>query len=432
MLIASTNFFLQNEKQKIMDGVNKERLFIASCFALLVTSLTFGIRAGIMNELGVAFELNETELGWMTMMAFLGFPVATMVGGALYNSVGPRLLMWFAFGCHLLGLGLTIAATGFELLLISTFFVGFANGMVEAACNPLIADMYPDEKTTMLNRFHVWFPGGIAIGALVSKFMGEAGLSWQPQVGFILIPTIIYGAMIVGQTFPKSENIESDTQKNFRSMLDWLFILTAVCITLTATTELGTQQWIEKLVGAASGADPAYVLALVTGIMAVGRFFAGPLVHSLNPIGVLFASAIVTTVGIVMMSQVTGGLVYVAAILFAVGVCYFWPTIIGFTAEYMPDTGALGMSIMGGIGMFGLSIWQPIIGGWLDAAKKEAGWAKDLPAEELAQIELLAGQQTLDNIAFFPAILIVLFGFLYVQRKHLEKRVENGELIIDN
>ncbi|MEM6964702.1 MAG: MFS transporter [Bacteroidota bacterium] len=415
-----------------MDGVNKERLFIASCFALLVTSLTFGIRAGIMNELGVAFELNETELGWMTMMAFLGFPVATMVGGALYNSVGPRLLMWFAFGCHLLGLGLTIAATGFELLLISTFFVGFANGMVEAACNPLIADMYPDEKTTMLNRFHVWFPGGIAIGALVSKFMGEAGLSWQPQVGFILIPTIIYGAMIVGQTFPKSENIESDTQKNFRSMLDWLFILTAVCITLTATTELGTQQWIEKLVGAASGADPAYVLALVTGIMAVGRFFAGPLVHSLNPIGVLFASAIVTTVGIVMMSQVTGGLVYVAAILFAVGVCYFWPTIIGFTAEYMPDTGALGMSIMGGIGMFGLSIWQPIIGGWLDAAKKEAGWAKDLPAEELAQIELLAGQQTLDNIAFFPAILIVLFGFLYVQRKHLEKRVENGELIIDN
>jgi len=405
-----------------MEGINKQRLFIASCFALLVTSLTFGIRAGILGQLGTDFGLTNGELGWMTMMAFLGFPVATMLGGALYNSVGPRNLMWVAFASHLLGLGLTIAASGFVLLLVSTFFVGFANGMVEAACNPLIADMYPKNKTTMLNRFHVWFPGGIAIGALVSKFMTDADMGWQMQIGFILIPTIIYGAMIIGQQFPKSENIESDTGKNFASMLDWLFILTAICITLAATTELGTQQWIEKLVGAASGAEPTYVLALVTGLMALGRFFAGPIVHKLNPIGVLFVSSIITTIAIVMMSQVTGGMVYVAAVLFAIGVCYFWPTIIGFTAEYMPKTGALGMSIMGGIGMFGLSIWQPIIGGWLDSAKEEAGYAEGLPKVELDQIELLAGQQTLDNIAFFPAILILLFGFMYFKRKSLETR----------
>ncbi len=401
-----------------MQSINPSRLFNASCIALLVTSLTFGIRAGILNQLGTDFALTDTQLGYMTMMAFLGFPVATMLGGAIYNKVGPRNLMWLAFICHLLGLVLTIFSNGFTLLLISTFFVGFANGMVEAACNPLVADMFPNDKTTMLNKFHVWFPAGIAIGALVSKFMTQAGFSWQAQIGFIVIPTVIYGIMILGQTFPKSENIEDSTETNFSALFDWLFIFIALCITLTATTELGTQQWIEKLVQDASNADGAYVLALITTIMAVGRFFAGSVVHRLNPIGVLLASAIVTTIGIGMMSQVTGGLVYVAAILFAIGVTYFWPTIIGFTAEYMPKTGALGMSLMGGIGMFGLSIWQPIIGGWLDTEKEIAA----LTANSVQEAELIAGQAVLDNIAFFPAILILAFGFLFAIRGRLEAR----------
>jgi len=146
-----------------MENINKNRLFLAACVSLIVTAMTFAIRAGILGQLGTDFGLTDTELGWVNSMAFLGFPVATIFGGLVYNSVGPRKLMMIEFLSHLIGILLTIFAGGFWTLLISTFFIGFANGSVEAACNPLIADIYTTNRTTMLNKFHVWFPGGIVI-----------------------------------------------------------------------------------------------------------------------------------------------------------------------------------------------------------------------------------------------------------------------------
>ncbi|MEC3905657.1 MFS transporter [Tamlana sp. 2201CG12-4] len=402
-----------------MEQINKNRLFLASCVSLIVTAMTFAIRAGILGQLGADFALSDTELGWVNSMAFLGFPMATIFGGLLYNSLGARKLMIIAFVSHLLGILLTVFAGGFWTLLISTFFIGFANGSVEAACNPLIADMYTDNRTTMLNKFHVWFPGGIVIGALVSKFMTDLEMGWQLQIASMLIPTLIYGFLFFGQKFPKSENIVSDTKVNLKSLLSPLFIFMVVCMTLTATTELGTQQWVEKILGN-SGASPMLILAMVTGLMAVGRYFAGPVIHKLNPPGVLFASAIISAIAIYLMSTATGGMVYVAAILFAIGVCYFWPTMIGFVSEYTPKTGALGMSLIGGAGMFATSIWQPVIGSWLDKAKATALEA----GASVEQAELMAGQEALSNIAIFPIVLIVLFGILFTQRKKLEaKRV---------
>jgi MFS family permease len=400
-----------------MENINKSRLFTASCIALVVTAMTFAIRAGILPQLADQFGLTDTQLGFVNSMAFYGFPAATIIGGLLYNSVGPRVLMMVAFASHLLGLVLTIYAGGFWGLLISTFFIGFANGSVEAACNPMISDMYVRNQTTMLNKFHVWFPGGIVIGALISKFMTDAGSGWQMQIGIMLIPTLIYAYLFFGQKFPKSENIESSTAVNAKSLLTPLFIFMAICMTLTATTELGTQQWVERILGN-SGASPMLILAMVTGLMAVGRYFAGPVIHRLNPVGVLLLSSVIATLGIGMMSVATGGMVYVAAIIFAVGVMYFWPTMIGFVGEYIPKTGALGMSIIGGAGMMATGIWQPVIGGWLDGERASA-IAGGLSGEAA---ELAAGQATLDNIAVFPAILIVLFAILFFYRKKLEER----------
>ena len=398
-----------------MEHINKNRLFLASCISLVVTAMTFAIRAGILGQLGADFQLSDTELGWVNSMAFLGFPIATIFGGLVYNSFGARNLMIIAFLSHLLGIVLTIFAGGFWGLLISTFFIGFANGSVEAACNPLIADMYTHNRTTMLNKFHVWFPGGIVIGALVSKFMTDFDMGWPLQIAVMLIPTLMYGALFFGQKFPKNENIVSDTKVNIKSLLSPLFIFMVVCMTLTATTELGTQQWVERILGN-SGASPMLILAMVTGLMAVGRYFAGPIIHKLNPPGVLLASAVIASVAIYMMSMASGGMVYVSAVLFAVGVCYFWPTMIGFVSEYIPNTGALGMSLIGGAGMFATSIWQPVIGSWLDNAKATALES----GATLEQAELAAGQLTLSNIAIFPMVLVVLFGILYTQRKKLE------------
>lgn len=399
-----------------MDNINKNKLFLAACISLVVTSMTFAIRAGILTQLGVDFEINNTQLGYINSMAFLGFPLAMLIGGLLYNAMGPKKLLTIAFICHILGLVLTIYAGGFWTLIISTFFIGFANGSVEAACNPMIADMYTNNRTAMLNKFHVWFPGGLVIGSLVSKFMTDAGLGWQLQIATMIIPTLLYGYLVFTQKFPKSENIESNTSANIKALGNPLFLFMIVCMTLTATSEFIPQQWVETILGS-SGASPMLVLALVTGIMALGRFFAGPVVHKLNPIGVLLMSAIITASAIYFMSISEGAMIYVAAALFALGVCYFWPTMIGFTSEYTSKTGALGMSLMGGAGMFATSIWNPIIGSRLDTEKANAlstGLTGGLA-------DIAAGRAVLGFMVWFPLTLVVLFGILFIMRKKIEK-----------
>lgn len=398
-----------------MKTINKNTLFTACCLALIVTAMTFAIRAGILTQLSQEFALSDAELGWINAMAFLGFPVAMMFGGLLYNYLGAKKLVIIAFVGHVIGLLLTISADGFWTLLISTFCIGFANGAVEAGCNPLIADMYHKNQTTMLNRFHVWFPGGIVIGALISKLFTDAGIGWQMQIAVMIVPTVIYGFLMLSQQFPQSDNIETSTRKNIKGLFSPLFLFMAFCMTLTATSELGTQQWIERILGA-SGASPMLIMALITGVMAIGRYFAGPLVHRLNPSGVLLGSAVMTTIGIYAMSIATGGAVYICALIFALGVTYFWPTMIGFVAENIPQSGALGMSIMGGAGMFAVSMWNPFIGQWIDDARQAALLENPDPL----MAELVAGQAALANLSIFPVILIIAFAglTLYMRKRN--------------
>lgn len=398
--------------------INRSRLFIASCFALLTTAFAFGIRAGIMNDLVSDMSMSDTELGWINFMGIFGFPIATLIGGPLYNSLGPKRIGDIAFLSHIIGITFSIFSGSFYWLFFSTFFISFGNGMVEAAYNPMIASMYKaEERAKMLNLFHVWFPGGIAIGSIIVIMVAGFGGGWQIKLGIMYIPALIYFFMFRGQTFPEApKETTTSTAENMKAILrSPLYWVMLICMALTATTELGTQSWVERIL-ANSGAQPLLVLALVTGIMAVGRTFAGPLIHRLNITGVLLASAVISTIAIFMMSMATGAMVYVAAILFAIGVCYFWPNMISFVAEYTPRTGALGMSLIGGVGMLGLSIFQPIIGSWIEghrAAQAELGLSGDA-------LELAAGQATLANIAILPLILTVVFAgvFFYIRTRY--------------
>jgi MFS transporter, putative metabolite:H+ symporter len=406
--------------------VNQSRLFNASCFALITTAFSFSIRAGILPQLATEFGLTATELGFINSMFFFGFPISMVIGGLVYHTVGPKIIMQVAFVAHTLGILLTIYSGGFVGLLVSTFFIGFGNGCTEAAANPMIADMYQGEKMNkMLSRFHMWFPGGIVIGSLISKFMTDAGFSWQAQIWVIMIPTLIYVFLFFGQTFPRPQ-VEgaASLSKNFRAMLTPLYIFIFCCMALTAITEFGPQQWV-GLIMAKSGASPMLILALVTGLMAIGRFFAGPLIHSIDQTGVLLGSAIFATIGIYLFSTQTGTGAYVAAVFFAIGVCYFWPTMIGFVAEHIPLSGALGMSIVGGVGMLSTSIFQPIIGGWIDS-EREVKAAQGLAGDAL---ELAAGQDTLLKIMTFPIILIVAFTVLwFIMRNRKSGHVDEKTL----
>lgn len=199
--------------------------------------------------------------------------------------------------------------------------------MVEAAYNPMISDMYEDNKATMLNRFHVWFPGGLAIGSLVALFIANMGGTWQMKIAVMYIPLAIYGFLFYGQQFPKTANEmdKASTASNMKAIFSSpLYLFMLACMVLTATTELGTQSWVERILGA-TGAQPLVVLFLVTGLMAIGRLFAGPIIHRLSIPGVLLGSAIVSLAGIYLMSVASGGMVYLAAIMFAIGVCFSGP-----------------------------------------------------------------------------------------------------------
>jgi MFS family permease len=396
---------------------NKNRLFYGSCFALITTAFSFSIRAGILPQLGEAFDLSGQQLGFINSMWFLGFPISMILGGLFYHTIGPKRIMQFAFFTHMLGIILTIYSGGYVGLLISTLLIGIGNGCTEAACNPMIADAYEGkEMNTLLNRFHMWFPGGIVLGSLISKFMTDADLGWQAQIWVIVIPTLIYVYLFYGQEFPKSKvEAANSVTGNLKAMATPIYIFILGCMALTAISEFGPQQWT-SLIMQSSGAQPMLILALVTGLMAVGRYFGGDIVHKFDQTGVLLGSAILAAIGIFLFSTQTGPMVYVAAIFFALGVCYFWPNMIGFVAEKIPASGALGMSIVGGMGMFSTSIFQPIIGGWIDNSTVEQA-ANGLTGTAL---DLAAGQQTLTYMISFPGVLIVLFTILYFWQRNFK------------
>jgi len=390
--------------------INSSRLFTASCLAIITTAFSFSIRAGILPQLGNDFGLTAEQLGFINSMFFFGFPISMVIGGLVYHTVGPKIIMQVAVVAHTLGILLTIYAGGYVGLLVSTFFIGFGNGCTEAACNPMIADMYPSNKLNkMFGRFHMWFPGGIVIGSLISKFMTSAGFSWQTQIWVLMLPTVVYAFLFFGQTFPRPK-IEGVTSlaKNFQAMLTPLYIFIFLCMALTAITEFGPNQWV-TIVLSSSGADAMLVLALTFGVMTVGRLFNGPVSDRFGQTGVLLGGAVLATIGIYMFSTVTGPIAYLAAVIFGLGVCFNWPTMIGFVAQRVPTSGALGMSIIGGVGMLSTSIFQPIIGHWIDGSNAEYS-AKGLTGPAL---ELAAGQATLSTMMTFPIILIVAFVILW-------------------
>ena len=442
-----------------MKNVDQKRLFIAACLALLVTAITFAIRAKIEGVFTDVYGLSKEQVGRAFGPAFWGFAVAMFAGGYFIDIVKTKTVVWMAFGMHLIGIVLLLLAKDYTSLFIANVFIGLGNGSVEAACNPLVTTLFPNKKTKMLNRFHVWFPGGIVIGSLLaSLIMDKLNLPWQVLVSMLFIPLAIYGFLFFGQKIPETERVSSGVSYkemmrnigapititiavilmilvatvpsftvNFESTTPYLIIGAIVlliilegrlvnkitllfpfvffCMLLTASTELGTTQWINALL-AKNGIGPMIILAVVTGIMAVGRYFAGGLIHRLNPTGVLLGSSIFAVAGLTLLSLANGPVMTVlSAAVFAVGVCYFWPTMIGVASEYVPKSGALGMSILGGAGFVATSMVLPIMG---------------------KSIETAGPQITLRNMSVLPIILIVAFIGLHfiikARLKHTSKK----------
>ncbi|HXH07593.1 MAG TPA: MFS transporter [Vicinamibacterales bacterium] len=392
--------------------MNRQRLFVASCVSLLTTSMVFSIRGDIEPAMSAAFHLTKEQMGAIWSPAFWAFTIAIFLSGALVDALGMRSLHALSGLGYLLGVTLVIAAppppgpvasifdaTGTTLLYVGFLVMGLSQGLVEGVINPLIATIYRDDKTHKLNVLHAWWPGGLVIGGLLAYLLTQFGAGWQTKLATIMIPAAVYLAMALSQRYPATERVASQvpTAEMWREALRPLFLLLFACMWLTAATELGPDQWFPSVMGALTGLQGILFLVYTAGLMFVLRFFAGPLAHRLSPLGMLTGSAILSAVGLYWLGSLQVGaspvVAFAAATVFGVGKTYFWPTMLGVTAEQFPKGGALLISLMGGAGMLSVAIALPLMGRIFDRFGPGAA---------------------LQYVAILPAILTVVFGALYL------------------
>ncbi len=399
------------------DEYGQNRVLFWGCFiALVATAFGFIIRALIIGDWGAEFNLTETQKGELLGVGLWPFAISIIVFSLIIDRIGYRNAMLFGFVCHLLSLVVTIFATGYWMLYIGTFIVALGNGTVEAYINPVVATIFSKQKTKWLNILHAGWAGGLVLGGILTIAMG-AGMDWRIKVGLLLIPTVIYAIMLWRKEFPVHERVKAGV--SYQDMLKEVGIIgAAICATLImveigrvalmptwliilfivalvagygyyarslgramfillllimfplATTELGTDSWITELMRpefAGLGIDPGWVLVYTSFIMMVLRFFAGPIVHRISPLGLLATCSAIAAVGLFMLSRSTGIAILIAATVYGLGKSFFWPTSLGVVAEQFPRGGALTLNAVAGVGMLAVGIvGNPFLGYFQD------------------------------------------------------------------
>jgi MFS family permease len=379
--------------------MNPRRLFIASCVALVATAMTFAIRGDIMSDFEREFGLSKTDVGWIAGAAFWGFGLSILVGGPLCDLLGMGTLLRFAAAGHIAGTIATIAAPNFLVLFAATLTIGIANGLVEAAINPLVATIYSEEKTRRLVALHAWFPGGIVIGGVLSFLLTHLGAGWQLKMLLLLVPSAAYALLFLGQPFPATERAAAGVPFSdmFREGLRPLFIIIWLCMWLTAATELGPGQWMSNIfndVMQSAAQAGILVLVWVNGIMYLIRQFLAGAAHRVSPVALIASTAVAAAGGLFLFGLArTPFTAFAAAALFAAGTAVWWPTMLGITSERFPRGGALLLAIMGASGAFSTAIAGPVMG-WIN--------------------ERYGADRVLSIWAALPAALIVIFAAIYL------------------
>lgn len=448
--------------------MNQRWLFIVSCIALITSAFTFSVRGDVLQAMGEAFGLTQELNGFVESAVFWGMAGSMLFGGFICDALGLKKIMILAFLSHIGGSIGTIYAPKLATpeasawwLFATSFLMGCGNGFTEVAINPLVATLYPKEKTHYLNILHAWWPGGLVIGGLSALVVGKGlhlgsvidikglGFEWYQSLWLIVIPAILYGLMLIPSRFPQTERVASGVSNAdmFKEILRPMFLLWMFCMLLTAATELGPQKWQESVMQSTAGFSGTLILVYTSGMMFVLRHFAGPIAHALSPVGMLTGSSILSAAGLYLLSTVdrsmSGAVVIAYATIFGLGIAYFWPTMLGVAAERFPKGGALALAIMGTAGNASIAFVLPQIGKISDdyavaAVRADApdlasqvinakgtalnpDW-KNLPADSEAFKVADAAQATGFSAAFrwvsvLPCILVVIFGAIAISDK---------------
>ena len=470
------------------------------CFAaLMATSVGFMVRAQTIGAMGAEFGLSETQKGEIFGVGLWPFSISIILFSLLIDKIGYGISMIIAFVLHVTSAIVTIFADGYWMLYWGTFILALGNGTVEAVINPAVATIYPREKTKWMNILHAGWPAGLVLGGVLSIIMGPE-VSWKWKVGLVLIPVIFYGVILYGKEFPVQERVKAGI--SFKDMIGeagavgfflifliilleinrvagltpmyegsflslphisltiLLLLVTVGCYVYTeslgrplfiilllimiplATTELGVDSWVTDLLAPILGDNAGWVVVYTAVIMTVLRFYAGPIVHRISPLGLLALSSAIALVGLYVLSTAAGFMIFIAATLYAVGKTFFWPTMLGIAGERFPRGGALTLNGITGVGMLAAGVFgaaflgniqdkqidselksqNPSIHSRIMGEEKSSVWGNYKPIDQnkleslsstqkstVGSVQASAKQGALSTVAVFPAVMLLAY-----------------------
>jgi len=414
--------------------VQRKRLLYAGFMAILAAGVGLSIRSAIFPLWDKDFSFNDFQKGEIGGGGLTGFCFGIIIGGVIADKIGYGKLVVAAFLLHMVSAFLTFfpskgmsAENAMFYLKWGSFIFAVANGTLEAVANPLVATLFPENRTHYLNLLHASWPLGLALGSFAALGLGPDGanLSWKLQLGLFLVPTAIYGIMFLGQSFPKSEASQKGMSLGdmFKDvgilggvviclLLSMFFIdqfnlpptysyaiggailLVIALITrfsigaillfvlfiahgLIGSVELGTDTWIQNINGKILTPSQGQILFVYVSLIMFGLRFCAHFIEKnlkLSPIGILFVCSILACLGLNLAAGMnTFPIAMVALGVYAVGKTFFWPTMLAVASDRFPRTGAVAISIMGGIGMMSAGlIGSPGLGFFKDKYAAES------------------------------------------------------------
>ena len=414
-------------------GYNKTRIFLVSVLALFTAGVAASLRADVASDLQRIFfdPIDKTHsaemIGSVLGVPFLGFAFTIAIGSPLLDLIGAALLLPLSGVCFILGTLTILFASSissgagiYNVIWFGAVITGIGWGLVETVINPLTATIYSHEKTAKLNALHAWWPGGLIAGGLLGYGLSQTGADWRVKLALILIPAALVVILCLGMKFPPTERAASGISMSdmFKEILKPMFLVLFCCMFLTAASELAPGQWVDLALTRTVHMQGILLLVYVSGIMFVARHFAGPLAHKLSPIGLLWFSCLLASLGLVALSVANSPVLGIlAATVWGCGVCFMWPTMLATASERFPRGGALLMGLMGTAGTLSINFVLPAMGKIYDTKKIELAGGdaafKALSGDQLNTVLGQAAQASFRAVAILPAILLIVFGAIW-------------------
>ena len=415
--------------------LHRKRLYHVGNLSIFMIGLGFAVRANIASNLQediydkIDLVNSAALVGEALSATFMGFALTLLFGSALVDLIGmKRMLLLSALGYIAGAVGLVFATTmainsSVETVIwVSLLLTGLGWGAVEAASNPMVAALYPEEKTHRLNILHAWWPAGIVVGGLMGFTITRVGLPWELNMFVLLLPALALAWMVSRATFPVTERVAAGVSygQMFSELLKRpLFWVFWVCMFFTATAELAPGQWVNIALSHIVGMQGILLLVYVSALMFVMRHFAGPIVAYISPIGLMFVSCLAAGIGLYLLSLAdTPALAFGAATVWGIGVCYLWPTMLAITSERFPRGGAMALGLMGFAGGMAIKFVLPQMGAIFDTAKAQAAGGADklatLSPQAMQEVLRYASVESFQSVAIVPLLLLPVFGLIWL------------------